>query len=62
FAKSAPRHRWVSFPELTRDEGLLIKQWVPFSRKCRSGTSSTGDRGSPLGASARLLYIHRVKS
>lgn len=27
FAKYSPRHRWYYYPEMTRDEALLIKQW-----------------------------------
>lgn len=27
FARHAPRHRWYFYPELTRDEVVLIKQW-----------------------------------
>ena len=27
FARHSPRHRWYFYPELTRDEALLIKQW-----------------------------------
>ena len=27
FAKHADRHRWVFYPEMTRDEVVLIKQW-----------------------------------
>jgi hypothetical protein len=27
FAKHADRHRWFYYPEMTRDEALLIKQW-----------------------------------
>ncbi len=27
FAKHADRHAWYYFPEMTRDEALLIKQW-----------------------------------
>lgn len=27
FAKYAPRHQWYYYPEMTRDEALLIKQW-----------------------------------
>ena len=27
FAKYSPRHRWFYYPQITRDEALLIKQW-----------------------------------
>ncbi|MGB7301806.1 MAG: CmcJ/NvfI family oxidoreductase [Burkholderiaceae bacterium] len=27
FARISPEHRWFYFPQLTRDEALLIKQW-----------------------------------
>lgn len=27
FAKHSPRHQWFYYPQITRDEALLIKQW-----------------------------------
>jgi hypothetical protein len=45
FARYAPRHRWYFYPELTRDEVVLIKQWdsagsLARSRGARSDASS----------------------
>jgi len=37
FAKRSPRHRWFYYPEMTRDEALLIKQWDSRGRLARSG-------------------------
>ena len=36
FAKHAPRHRWYYYPEMTRDEALLIKQWDSAGSLARS--------------------------
>ena len=35
-AKHAERHRWYSYPALTRDEALLIKQWDSHGGLARS--------------------------
>ncbi len=46
FAKASPGHRWSFFPEMTRDEALLIKQWDsagPFARS----QGSLGDAHDP---------------
>lgn len=41
FAKHAPQHRWYYYPEATRDEALLIKQWDSDGELARSkGTRS----------------------
>ncbi|MGI9432037.1 MAG: CmcJ/NvfI family oxidoreductase [Myxococcota bacterium] len=37
FARYAPRHRWTYYPEMTRDEVLLIKQWDSNGPLARSG-------------------------
>jgi len=37
FARYAPRHRWYYYPELTRDEVVLIKQWDSAGPLARSG-------------------------
>jgi len=37
FAKHAPNHRWYSYPEATKDEAILIKQWDS------SGTMAASD-------------------
>jgi hypothetical protein len=36
FAKHAPRHCWYYYPELTRDEVVLIKQWDSAGNVARS--------------------------
>ncbi|MEM7410851.1 MAG: CmcJ/NvfI family oxidoreductase [Myxococcota bacterium] len=54
FAKSAQRHRWVSFPELTRDEGLLIKQWDAAGPLARS----EGARGDASEAALSTFSFH----
>ena len=36
FAKHADRHRWFFYPQLTRDEALLIKQWDSAGPLARS--------------------------
>jgi len=36
FAKHADYHQWYFYPELTRDEVLLIKQWDSFGELARS--------------------------
>jgi hypothetical protein len=46
FAKPAPGHGWWGYPHMTRDEGLLIKQWDSAGEMAQSGgaraDSSTG--------------------
>ena len=37
FAKHDPRHRWVYWSAMTRDEALLIKQWDSEGELARSG-------------------------
>lgn len=47
FAKHSPRHRWYFFPELTRDEILLIKQWDSAGPLARSeGTQPDASRAA----------------
>ena len=36
FAKHDPRHRWVFWSAMTRDEALLIKQWDSAGEMARS--------------------------
>ena len=46
FAKHDPRHRWVYWPAMTRDEALLIKQWDSAGELARSeGRRSDADGG-----------------
>ena len=48
FAKHDPRHRWVFWSAMTRDEALLIKQWDSAGELARSGgaraDADAGDR------------------
>ena len=37
YAKHAARHRWHLYPDLTRDEALLIKQWDSAGTLARTG-------------------------
>ena len=37
FAKHSESHQWYFYPELTRDEALLIKQWDSAGELARSG-------------------------
>jgi hypothetical protein len=49
FAKHADRHAWYYFPEMTRDEALLIKQWDsagPLARSDGRQGDATGDGAS----------------
>ena len=32
FARHSPRHRWCYYPQLTRDEAVLIKCWDSYGR------------------------------
>jgi hypothetical protein len=46
FSKPSPRHRWYFFPEVTRDEALLIKQWDSAGTLARSkGAAADSDGG-----------------
>jgi hypothetical protein len=36
FAKHADGHKWYFYPDLTRDEALLIKQWDSFGELART--------------------------
>ncbi len=46
FAKHSPRHQWYYFPEMTRDEALLIKQWDSAGPLARSlGVRSDANGG-----------------
>lgn len=48
FARAAPRHRWFTFPGLTRDEPLLIKQWDSAGTLARTrGAQGDGSADGP---------------
>lgn len=48
FARHSARHRWYFFPEMVRDEALLIKQWDSAGRFAESD-GARGDRGGTNG-------------
>lgn len=52
FSKHADRHRWYYYPEMTRDEALLIKQWDSAGALARSD----GARGDTSDASAPCTF------
>ena len=48
FAKHSDDHRWYFFPELTRDEALLIKQWDSVGELARTnGAHADADAKDP---------------
>jgi hypothetical protein len=49
FARHAPTHRWYTYPGLTRDEALLIKQWDSAGVLAQSegAVSDAADRDNP---------------
>jgi len=46
FARHAPRHGWYTYPGITRDEALLIKQWDSAGTLARSSGAEGDARGS----------------
>lgn len=52
FAKHADRHEWIYFPEMVRDEALLIKQWDSAGPLARSG----GKHGDANGGGASSTF------
>lgn len=46
FAKHADRHHWYFYPEITRDEALLIKQWDSAGALARTD-GADGDASAP---------------
>ncbi len=48
FAKHADSHRWLFYPEITKDEALLIKQWDSAGNLARSGGSKGDGEASDL--------------
>ncbi len=46
FAKHAPRHAWYTYPGITGEEALLIKQWDSAGPLARSG-GAEGDAAAP---------------
>ena len=54
FAKHADRHRWFYYPEMTRDEALLIKQWDSSGPLAQSAGEAS-DASEP-GATSTFSY------
>lgn len=54
FSKYSPRHQWYYYPQMTRDEALLIKQWDSAGPLARS-QGTEGD-GSNLDAPCTFSY------
>ena len=46
FAKHSPRHRWVYWSAMTRDEALLLKQWDSAGELARSGGARADAEGA----------------
>ncbi|MFK7897313.1 MAG: CmcJ/NvfI family oxidoreductase [Myxococcota bacterium] len=55
FAKSAEAHRWFVYPELTRDEAVLIKQWDSAGRLSQTG-GAQGDASAPADAPCTFSF------
>ena len=49
FARHDPRHRWLYWPAMTRDEALLIKQWDSAGELARSGGARADAEGAAGG-------------
>ena len=47
FAKHSARHRWYSYPGLTREEALLIKQWDSAGELALSNGARADSEGQP---------------
>ena len=54
FAKHAPQHEWYYYPQMTRDEALLIKQWDSDGTLARTA-GAAGD-GSDLQAPCTFSF------
>ena len=59
FAKHDPRHRWVYWSAMTRDEALLIKQWDSAGELARSEGRQGRCRGR--GRALHLLLPQRLR-
>ena len=57
FAKHNDAHRWLTYPGLTRDEALLIKQWDSAGALARSGgMTADGAEDGPCTFSFHSAY------
>jgi hypothetical protein len=59
FAKHADRHRWYYYPEMTRDEALLIKQWDSSGPLAQSAGSKSD--ASDKSATSTFSYHSAFK-
>lgn len=55
FSKWAPAHAWYTFPEMARDEALLIKQWDSAGPLARS-EGAIGDGDAPDDAPCTFSF------
>ena len=58
FARKSDRHRWLFYPQMTRNEALLIKQWDSSGRLARTkGTEADpGDGSEPCTFSFHTAF------
>lgn len=57
FAKPSPEHRWWWYPELTRQEAILIKQWDSHGAMARTaGMADDGDTSGPCTFSLHTAF------
>jgi hypothetical protein len=58
FAKHSSRHQWYYYPEVTRDEAILIKQWDSAGAMARSDgvQSDSSDAHAPCTFSFHSAY------
>ena len=58
FAKRSEHHRWLFYPNMTRDEALLIKQWDSSGQLARSkgAEPDTGDGSEPCTFSFHTAF------
>jgi hypothetical protein len=55
FARHSGRHRWYYYPQITRNEALLIKQWDSEGALART-KGGRGDSTAPLEPSTFSLH------
>jgi len=62
FAKHDDRHRWVYWSAMTRDEALLIKQWIqPASWPGPKGRGPTPTASTNLAPSASIVRLRILR-
>ncbi|MBL8378951.1 MAG: hypothetical protein JNM79_13865 [Burkholderiales bacterium] len=59
FAKHSPRHQWFYYPQMTRDEALLIKQWDSAGPLARSAgaKSDASEAHAPCTFSFHTAFV-----